>query len=102
MKLTHPIVFKLYKARYPYGAIYIQNGQLHLPDGNEGLIRLDNPNVPKQIQEDLHYKLGTYPVAFILDKNGGIIFTIPTPRITSTLYLCYARYHHEYFIGIRP
>jgi hypothetical protein len=76
-EINPPDDFRLYKAQYPYGSIYIQNGHLHLPDGQSGLTRLDNPSVPKQIQDDLYYQHGTYPVAFVLDKIVELFLPFP-------------------------
>jgi len=76
-EINPPDDFRLYKAQYPYGSIYIQNGHLHLPDGQSGLVRLDNPKIPKQIQADLHYQYGTYPVAFVLDKIVELYLPFP-------------------------
>jgi hypothetical protein len=83
-ELTHIIdeikptsAYTLYRVKYNYGSEYVKKGCLFIPDENGNLIPLKSPKIPKKIQDDLSYNLGSNPASFILNKSAELYMTLP-------------------------
>ncbi|MDO8954667.1 MAG: hypothetical protein Q7V63_07450 [Gammaproteobacteria bacterium] len=58
--------FKLYKAKYPFGAKILDNKEFYLPT-NKGSMPLSNKSIPEGLSKDLNYLL--CPLGIITDKS---------------------------------
>lgn len=58
---------RIYKVRYPYGAMIIGEGGIcNLPDKNGVLVPITDNSIPKKMKEDLSYSWNSIPMSLIL------------------------------------
>ncbi|MFN3234107.1 MAG: hypothetical protein ACE365_01680 [Gammaproteobacteria bacterium] len=67
--------YRLYTGEYPFGCEFVKEGRFQLPTKGDELRPLTDPNIPKQIQEDLSYNEGTNPACLLL-KNSIEIYML--------------------------
>ena len=61
--------YRLYVAKYPFGAQILENGKFFLQGENGKPIPFLSESIPVQIREDLDYNLATNPIAMVLQNN---------------------------------
>lgn len=63
--------YRLYVAKYLYGAQILDNGDFFLPgtDPENNRIPFMSDSVPKQMQEDLNYNLDSNPISMVLHNK---------------------------------
>lgn len=59
----------LYKLTYSYGCEILKRGVFQFPSKHNTLKKLDEPNLPKEVKEDLDYAFKRTPLAMVLDKS---------------------------------
>lgn len=58
---------RIYKVRYPYGAMIIgKDGICNLPDNKGALVPITDSSIPKKVKEDLSYNWNGIPMSLIL------------------------------------
>ena len=67
---------KLYLARYPYGAQFLNSGEFFLPKREGGLIPFVDESIPSDLKESLSYNLNTNPVAMVLENSVEMFMTL--------------------------
>ncbi len=68
--------FKLYKARYPFGARVIDKTHFYLPLSNGEVIDLNDQRLPTRVAENLQYgSAASNPVGLVLDKHSEFYLT---------------------------
>lgn len=70
--------YPLYLGDYPYGYQILKQGKLYVPVNDHESLPIDDPSVPKQIQEDLAYNAMSNPVSLLLDKSIEIFLDKPS------------------------
>lgn len=80
-ELDPPKDYTLFKAGYSYGNELLQQGELHLPYKNTGLLPLSDKRFPADVQNKLGYNMGSNPVTMVL-KNSVELFLILDKSIT--------------------
>lgn len=65
--------YRLYVGEYPYGCQILKRGMFQIPLRNGEMVPLSDPRVPKRMQADLEYNVGSNPVSLLL-KNSVEIF----------------------------
>jgi len=63
--------FRVYKARYPFGASIINNGIFYLPINN-AMMPINDPELPTELQVDLKYNHDTMPLALTLKNSSEL------------------------------
>lgn len=67
--------YKLLRARYPYGSVFLDQGRFLLPGNHGDLLALDSVDTPAWIRQDYDYN-HTHPAALIMDKNHEVFMKI--------------------------
>jgi len=68
-KINPDSSFKMYIAKYPFGAQILDNGEFYLPTQAGGRIAFQSDEVPSEIKEDLGYNLGSNPISMVLHNS---------------------------------
>ena len=72
--------YALYKIRYPYGSLIINNGHLNVVTESGRAVSLNDPSVPKELPSDLSYS----PVPLGVGINNGVeVFRELSDRVFS-------------------
>lgn len=65
--------YKLYRVRYPFGSMLIDNdGIFNVPLTDDQLVPINNPIVPKKLQDALGYSQLGLPMSFILSGEAEL------------------------------
>jgi len=61
--------YPLYKAPFPFGAEFIRQGRLFLPNDHGDIVSLNDAIISKEIKDELSYNIGTNPIHIITHKS---------------------------------
>jgi hypothetical protein len=61
--------FPLFLATYPYGDVIVDQGLFYVPLEDGTLVPVNDPQVPKDIQENLAYCMPEFPAGVILENS---------------------------------
>lgn len=75
--------FKLFKARYPFGARIMQGGDLHIPTDTGSVEPITSPYVSENIKTNLQRR--ELPVTLFLNNSAEIFYTMPDRVISRFL-----------------
>lgn len=74
--------FPLYLVRFPYGELIGDKISQFLPIANRGLVRLNDAELPQEIQCHLGYGKNSSPMAMILEKQVEWFVDLPQKHMT--------------------
>jgi hypothetical protein len=67
--------YPLYRVTYPYGNLFVDEGDFFLPNGNGMLAPLASGNFPQDIKDDLQYANGNIPAGIVLNHAIELFVT---------------------------
>jgi hypothetical protein len=76
--------YKLYRVRYPFGAMICTEGTVNVPSQSHGIVPITHPVVPNEIREDLTYRV--IPTGLMLKKAGELHFNTKDRFIPLTVF----------------
>jgi len=75
--------YKLYRVRYPFGAMVFDKGNILLPNKSGNFVTLFHPEIPTQLKEDLSYR--KIPIGLVLSKGLEIHIEIENRVVPFTV-----------------
>jgi hypothetical protein len=83
-KLNPDDSYKIVKARYYYGDVFVNNGETFLPNNKNVLVPISDPSIDPKIREELSYT--PMPIFMSLNKSSELFFDTGKRTIPLNLF----------------
>ena len=67
--------YPLFKASFPFGAEFIKQGKLYLPNEHGEFVPLSDSTISRELKEELSYNIGSNPVSMVLGESAEIFLS---------------------------
>ena len=84
-KISPPDSYSLYLAKYPYGALVLDQGTFQIYDSSSNLVPLNEANIFAEIKSDLSYT-GTIPLSLVINNSIETFLTVGERTIPASFY----------------